>query len=77
MFQALIRALMDKILWRVAMVTLPPIHKFLYGNGSHFGITSYSRAPQETDVIEDMAESVGMVASRRRGRRSSLVRWRK
>ena len=43
---------------------------YKHGNRSQSGIRSFSKASQELDMIEDMAESIGMVASRRRGRRS-------
>ena len=40
-----------------------------HGNRSQSGIKSFSKASQELDMIEDIAQSSGMVASRR-GRRS-------
>ena len=43
---------------------------YKHGNRSQSGIKSFSKASQELDVIEDIAESIGMVARRRRGRRS-------
>ena len=44
--------------------------KYKHGNRSQSGIGSFSKASQELDMIEDMAESIGMLPSRRRGRRS-------
>ena len=40
---------------------------FKHGNRSQSAIKSFQKASQELDLIEDMAESIGMVASRRRG----------
>jgi len=40
------------------------------GTRSQNAIRLYQKTSRELDMIEDMAESVGMVASRRRGRRS-------
>ena len=53
---------------QIAKGTNHPNYK--HGNRSQSAIKSFSKASQELDMIEDMAESIGMVASRRRGRRS-------
>ena len=53
---------------QIAKGTDHPNYK--HGNRSQDAIKSFSKASQELDMIEDMAESIGMVASRRRGRRS-------
>ena len=50
---------------QIAKGTDHPNYK--HGNRSQSGIKSFSKASQELDMIEDMAESIGMVASRRRG----------
>ena len=42
----------------------------MYGNRCQSAIRSFSKASREPDMIEDMAESIGMVTSRRREGRS-------
>jgi hypothetical protein len=42
----------------------------VYGNRCQSGIKFLSKASQELDMIADVAESIGMVASRLRGRGS-------
>ena len=61
---------------QIAKGTDHPNYK--HGNRSQDAIKSFSKASQELDMIEDMAESIGMVASRRRGTTFEMIigsRW--
>ena len=53
---------------QIAEGTNHPNYK--HGNRSQVAIKSFQGAMKALDEVEDMAESIGMVASRRRGRRS-------
>lgn len=43
---------------------------YKHGQGTKSAVDSYQKKVKELDELEDLALSIGMVASRRKGRRS-------